>query len=351
MGEAWAVLVGVSRYEAMEPDRQLPAVARNLDGLAEQLTDPAVGGVAPERCTVVREPADAEAVLSALRSAAKAAEGGSLLFYYAGHGLTDPLKDGGALHLALPASYEPGGTHLALDYGHIRTALLREAAAVPRKTVILDCCWSALAIPGAMSGTSGGTAFANAAAVEGTAVLTACAATQQARSPEGETYTAFTGALIDLLDQGLPDGPEYLDAATVYARLAPRLGGRGLPAPQLGCTGGGGAIPLARNTAYMADPGPSPEHAKAADPGPDEEPRPDPAELRSRSRESRRLGDYARAGQLLRTAAAAGDPDSLRELAAHLRRSGHYADAAELEHTPAPALPALLSRLTTAGVV
>ena len=335
----------------MGQDRQLPAVARNLSGLAERLTDPAIGSVAPERCTVVREPADAEAVLSALRSAAKAAKGGSLLFYYAGHGLTDPLKDGGALHLALPHSYEPGGTHLALDYGHIRTALLREAAAVPRKTVILDCCWSALAIPGAMSGTSQGTAFANAAAIEGTAVLTACAATQQARSPQGETYTAFTGALIDLLDRGLPGGPEYLDAATVHAWLSPRLGGRGLPSPQLGCTGGGSAIPLARNTAYAPAAGPSPEHAKAAEPGPDEPPRPDPAELRSRSRESRRLGDYAEAGQLLRKAAAGGDPDSLRELAAHLRRSGHYADATELEHTPAPALPALLDRLRTAGVV
>ncbi|WP_328914106.1 MULTISPECIES: caspase, EACC1-associated type [unclassified Streptomyces] len=341
-GASRAVLIGVSRYDAMPADRQLPAVARNLDALAALLTDPRVWGLPPEHCAVVREPADSEAVLAAIRAAARAVTGdGTLLVYYAGHGLTDPLKDGGgALHLALPGSYEPGGTHLALDYGHVRTALLREAAGVPRKVVVLDCCWSALAIPGAMGGAANGTVFANSAAIEGTAVLTACAATRQARSPEGETYTAFTGALVDLLEQGLPGGPETLDVGTVYARLTARLGGRGMPAPQLGCTGDGSGIPLVRNTAA----GPSGEHERGC--GEAEEP---PA--RDAAAELRRRGDYDQASRTLRSAAAVGDRDSVRDLAAHLRRSGHYAYAAELELAPPATLPALITRLRTAGIV
>lgn len=339
------MLIGVSAYAAMPPDRQLPAVANNLKRLAELLADERVWGLPPENCAVV-EPDHAEDVMAAVRAAAKAATG-TLLVYYAGHGLTDPLKDGGALYLALPGSYEPGGTHTALNYGDIKATLLREGANVPQKVVVLDCCWSALAIPGAMGG-AGGEAFANAAAIKGTAVLTACAATQQARSPEGETYTAFTGALIELLDQGVPGGPDTLDVGTLYTQLRTRLGPRGMPEPQLGCVDDGSRIALARNTA----PRPPEEHTKPPDhPAAATSARPDGAELRRRSRELLRVGDYEGATRLLRHAAAAGDREAVAELAVELRRSSHYDHAAALEQATLHALPRIIAHLHTSGIL
>lgn len=78
------------------------------------------------------------------------------------------------------------------------------ATAVPQKVVILDCCWSGKALKGA---TMGADDLAAIAAVKGTAVLTACASTAKALSPAGEDCTAFTGALTQILYEGIRGGP------------------------------------------------------------------------------------------------------------------------------------------------
>ncbi|MER6843168.1 hypothetical protein [Streptomyces platensis] len=46
--------MGVHDYANLE---KLPAVARNLAGLREALTDPAVWGLPAEACTVLSQPA------------------------------------------------------------------------------------------------------------------------------------------------------------------------------------------------------------------------------------------------------------------------------------------------------
>ena len=53
----------------------------------------------------------------------------------------------------------------------------------------------------------------------GTYLLTATAANAVALAPPGERYTAFTGALLGLLNTGIPDGPELLTFAQIYPRL------------------------------------------------------------------------------------------------------------------------------------
>ncbi|MFF3907608.1 caspase family protein [Streptomyces sp. NPDC001848] len=321
------MLVGVSRYHKMPEDRQLPAVENNLRRLADLLREPLIWGLPPEHCVVLHQPDDADAVISALQTAAKEATA-SLVFYYAGHGLIDPLTGGDELYLALPRSREPAGTHLALRYEHVRAELLR-AAAVPQKVVILDCCWSGRALKGTM----GTDDLAAVAAVNGTAVLAACAATAKALSPAGEDCTAFTGALTQILREGLPGGPRELDIRTLFQSLNHRLGSENRPRPQLATSGSGSDLVLARNRGWQ-------EHTET----PVIRTQPAPAvvrppalcgeHVRPRIRELLRAGRYEEAQDLRLRLAEAGDMEAVREVVTQLQREGHYQPAARLEAAP-----------------
>ena len=82
---SYAVLIGSSRYGSAELS-DLPAVAGNLAGLAEVLTDPALGGFPPDRCIVVPDPASARAVGRTLREYAARAEDTLLVYWPATSG-------------------------------------------------------------------------------------------------------------------------------------------------------------------------------------------------------------------------------------------------------------------------
>ncbi|MGW3007335.1 caspase, EACC1-associated type [Streptomyces sp. NPDC001219] len=234
-----AVLVGVHDYAHLE---KLPAVARNLEGLRDALTDPAVWGLPAEACTVLSQPGSAGQVLDTVRERARKARD-TLLVYYAGHGLTDLHTD--ELYLALPDS-DQEREYTSLRYEYLRRAVLDQQAGAQRTVVILDCCYSGRALLGRMSASEH---IADQAVVEGTCLLTASAETRPALSPPGETYTAFTGELITTLTQGVPDRPDPLDMDTLYRHLRGRLASRSRPVPQQRNRNTGGRIAIARNRA------------------------------------------------------------------------------------------------------
>nr|WP_309302177.1 ABC transporter substrate-binding protein [Streptomyces sp. NBRC 110611] len=265
-----ALLLGVHSYTTL-PD--LPAVARNLAGLEKVLNDPAVWGLPSGRCTVLSQPQTGEEVLDTVQQVARRAED-TLLVYYAGHGLTDPHTD--ELYLALPDS-DREREYTALRYEYLRRAVLDPRAGARRTVVILDCCFSGRALVGRMSA---GDYLADHAMVEGTCLLTASAETRMALSPPGEKYTAFTGALVTALDEGIPDGPDPIDMNTLYRHLHRTLAAGSRPLPQQRNRNTGGLIALARNraTATAPEPTPTPSTPTSAPvPPPTPAPTPDPA--------------------------------------------------------------------------
>ncbi|MGW3008298.1 caspase, EACC1-associated type [Streptomyces sp. NPDC001219] len=260
-----AVLIGVHDYENLAA---LPAVERNLAGLTRAFTDPDLWGLPPTHCVALSQPPSAQDVLDTLSGVAQRATD-TLVVYYAGHGLLDPLSD--ELYLALPGS-DQERLYSALPFEWVRRAILDPRIGARHKVVILDCCYSGRALEGGMSGS---TQVADHALIDGTSLMTAAAKTRKALSPPGEEYTAFTGELITVLTEGIVAGPPLLDMQTVYRHLYTALAAQARPLPQQRNRNTGGLIALARNRAHPAH---RPQPPSAPAPGP---PAPSPSPVPS----------------------------------------------------------------------
>ncbi|QPP07529.1 hypothetical protein G4Z16_15305 [Streptomyces bathyalis] len=230
-----AVVVGVGEYTDLP---RLPAVAGNRAGLTKALADPAVLGLPAERCHVVADPPTSAAMVDpVIRAACEAPD--TLIVYYAGHGFVDHR---GELFLTLPDS-QTARRHTAVPYDWLRQAILENSRA-QRRIMILDCCYSGRALEGMAPATS---ALPAAAGVNGTYLLTSAAENVQALSPKDEECTAFTGELLRVLGEGVPDGQAFLTLDTVYERVRGALKASGKPEPQVQDRGRIGNLPFVHN--------------------------------------------------------------------------------------------------------
>ncbi|MFG3256848.1 AAA family ATPase [Streptomyces sp. NPDC048172] len=286
-----AVLIGVHHYAEGAGLAQLPAVRRNIASLRETLCDDAVWGLAEQDCTVLGPEAGLGSVMQAIDSAAHQATD-TLLIYYAGHGLLHPDRPT-ELHLALHDSNDHQMWR-SLPYAHIRD----EVRAAHRRrglkcAVVLDCCFSGAAVEGSM-GRPPEKLLQQVSDIDGVCVLTSSAATEIAFCLPDQELSAFTGALLGILREGLPDAGPVLDFGTLHGRLQQELGTRDQPQhPQLGAHNSGERIAIFRNPAF-------PSHAPLPGGGQGLGVPAPPERLFGRDRELRDL-----------TGAAAGGPGAL----------------------------------------
>lgn len=298
-----AVLIGVHDYQELSP---LPAVERNVHRLGELFTDGRVWGLPEQRCHVLPQPADLDLVVDKIYQAGEQATD-TLVVYYAGHGLTDHLDDG-ELYLSLPKGEQERYLHRSLSYGTLKRILRAPTVNPVRKVIILDCCWSGRAIEAGMSDGIRDEQLA----IPGVAVLTASAARRKADAPVGADYTAFTGALIDILGNGIPEAAATLSLSRIYQQLLVAL--RAAPTPQYVSRNAGGDVGFVRNVAWR-------EPAGQAVPG---------VVSAMRLTDLRRTGRYDEARRLATQPATDGEPDRKRRIATQLRRMNHYDEASAL---------------------
>lgn len=232
-----AVIVGTYQYDNLD---HLPTVENNIRRLDELLRNAETWGLPSDSRSIILQPRDAGAVVEAVSSASKSATD-TLLFYYAGHGLQESKTR--ELCLALVQS-KPNAVHTTLPFDWLREQFLLAPAA--KKVVILDCCYSARAFKGGMSDS----ALADDAETEGSFLLAAAAETKKAIAPPGESFTAFTGELLETLEHGIVGGPEFLDMTAIYTNVFSSMKRKARPLPQQRARNGGSLITLARNRAY-----------------------------------------------------------------------------------------------------
>jgi WD40 repeat protein len=233
-----AVVVGTGTHAAgsMLPD--IPAVAATATAVRDVLRDQC--GMDERHITSVTNPGTLASFLDAVNQATAEAED-VLLLYYIGHGLVSLGSD---LFLATAATT---GREVMLPAEALPFAAVRDVlSGSPARyvVVVLDCCFSGRA-PGTF-----GTAAANAfelTNVRGSCLLSATSPNEQALAPEGERYTAFSGALLDFLRDGSPAAPRELTLEDAYRHLERALPVHGAPVPQRRVGGDAGGLVVAVN--------------------------------------------------------------------------------------------------------
>ncbi|MEU6256838.1 hypothetical protein [Streptomyces sp. NPDC047043] len=236
------LLVGTGSHPDGSPLPSVPAVEPSLMALATVLREQ--GGVPDENLTVLVDPASPLEFGEAVHQTAKDAED-ALLVHFVGHGLVGP--DNG-LYLATCATDHlvDGLSYKALAYQALRQAVQRSGART--SAVILDCCFSGRAE--APPGPPALDAVFEQALVRGGFLLTSTAREEHGLARPGEEYTAFTGALIRLLRDGDPSGPEQLTLDHAYRYLNRVLPEEGAPRPRRHSSDRAGELVLAGNSAY-----------------------------------------------------------------------------------------------------
>ncbi|GCB46870.1 caspase family protein [Streptomyces sp. NL15-2K] len=315
-----AVIVGVSDYTELEA---LPAVANNVTDMGALFTRDDLWGLPKEHCTTVLNPATGREVLEAVYDAA-AETRDTFVLYFAGHGLVAPRSD--ELCLALPDTNRDR-LYRALEFSKLRRVMLEAGGGARNKVVIVDCCFSGLALEGHMGPA---VEMADHTEVDGSYVMTASAENRLSLAPPGERFTAFTGELLRVLSEGIPDGPEFLDMETIYRSVLCELRAKGHPIPQQRIRNGGRSITLVRNRRGQLLPLPAVRervdllsgHANAL--------RGTPAELAGYAEDLRHRGAEGPADQVLAAAASRWPVQEVAALLLHLERADRRAEAGQV---------------------
>ncbi|MFG3012500.1 caspase domain-containing protein [Streptomyces cinerochromogenes] len=224
-----AVLIGVHEYRHLAP---LPGVQAGVGRLADLLCDPTVWGLPRRHVTVLGAEVSADRILQAVRDAGKAAAE-TLLVYFAGHGLREYRRK--ELYLALADADEDHLTIGTLPYADLVGMLRHEEFPARRRMMFLDCCYSGLAT--SMGGGSVAVLerydlanlVVDMGAGQGDAgddddsdvighVMTSASGTQPSYTPGG-SYPLFTGALIEVLEKGIPGAGPTLSAHSIWQHI------------------------------------------------------------------------------------------------------------------------------------
>ncbi|NUT38627.1 MAG: hypothetical protein HOV86_01465 [Thermoactinospora sp.] len=232
-----AVLLGVAEYAdaAIEP---IPAVERNLRDLKHVLGE----SFTADNCEILR-PEFADRPAAQVARLGKNAED-MFLVYYCGHAARG---SDGELMLTLSDTVWEELEYTGLRIGELRKAIMESNARI--RVLVLDCCFSGSAIhPVLDAGVSN--AIIDAAGIEGAFILTSSAANLPSNAPAGRTYTTFTGAMLDILRNGIPGDSEFVSLNDLYKELDWKLRAGGNPAPKRLNNGTASDIALARNQAY-----------------------------------------------------------------------------------------------------
>ncbi|MFE7412562.1 caspase, EACC1-associated type [Streptomyces laurentii] len=257
-----AVVVGTGRQGAGEAASRLadlPGAARTAREVARVLRERC--GMA-DRVTEIVDPEGPAEVLTAVQAAVDRADGGTVLFFFTGHGLLGPR---GRLFLATAGTARADDTISAVPYAQIQDRLGDAAA---RAVVVLDCCFSGLAAT--VPSDAHRDPFATARP-PGSFLLASSTGYSASFAPADEPYTLFGGELIRLLEEGDPSGPRWLTLLDVYRLLDRRFQG-GPARPYADGVGRAADLVLTRNAGYLAAPArgaePDGEPAGATDTGP-----------------------------------------------------------------------------------
>jgi Caspase domain len=257
-GSAYALLIGVGDFD--DPMyKALPSSYRSIEKLAGLLTDRdgIMWQLPPSRINVLGPQVTADEARLALKEATEQENLQSLLVCVSCHGHRyDEWHRPPGLHLAMTSSLRDlDGTHWRYDEISQSLARAKEERKIKHILLIVDACEAdGLSVPPGQG--SGHAAEIDDLKVPGMVVLTATKYRTQAWPHwPGTEWTAFLGALIQSIEDGIPGPLEILTAKRVFAEAGRRIAdarmkNSRIPEPYNWGTGVSD-IPLCRNRAHQ----------------------------------------------------------------------------------------------------
>lgn len=215
-----AVLIGISDFEELPP---LPAVAANVEDLANALAAPGLWRLPPENISCPQDLKAPFEVKKAVKEAASKATD-TLLVYYGGHGLLD---DHGKIHLAIASSTDDAES--GVPYASIHKVVSDSNA--NRKIIILDCCYAERALHQA-AGLELGLDNFETPGTAGMYLFFAATKNEKALVGSGR-HTVFTGEFLKLLERGIVRGPRMISLRDIYDNMLSTFPSQAFPEPRL----------------------------------------------------------------------------------------------------------------------
>lgn len=234
-----AIILGAHKFESYQLLEAAPAFLGSANALRNYLKNPEFGWGLPksailDRFDVVRKPDDLLVEIGKFldEHSNNNAPVRNLLVYYIGHGFFSEFHD---YYLALPATTP--GFEMQTSLRPLALArTIKKHAPFFRRFLVLDCCFAGEASKEFMTSDSQlafkqvQSAFADYARKSlletpkrGTALLCASSKDSPAIAMDGEPFTMFTGALLDLLHRGEPIDRARFNLETVKELVWKRL--------------------------------------------------------------------------------------------------------------------------------
>jgi uncharacterized caspase-like protein len=244
------VLIGSTKSES-DPINlpALPAVANNIEALKRIFADGEIVGVDSSCIETIIDPQNAPQLLVRLARIARQAED-TLVVYYAGHGMKS-FEENGLFLCTLETTQEE--SHLnGVEFNRIRQIIFGSPAA--KKILIFDCCYSGEINSEEMGG-SAESLIASNIKIKGTYSIASGPRNRLSYSFPGDRYTGFSGELINVLENGIPENVEYLTLNRIYELLKARIASNPrLPSPTRKMDDEAAEIVLARNAGWSSLP-------------------------------------------------------------------------------------------------
>lgn len=243
-----AVLIGASKFvKGPKKLPDLPGVKNNIKDLAMVLRNKKIVGIPDKNVVEILDEAHPNKILMELVKACRKAKD-TLIVYYAGHGIVS--KNSHSLCLATTETTDEDADYNAIEFEKIREAISETSAG--KKILIIDSCFSGRALKEVGSMSSSPSALRTNLNIKGTYAIASAPANRKAFAPPNEHYTAFSGALIDTLNNGVGNGHEGINLLELYEQVRDKLRDRkSVPEPEKANVKEGNNIVIARNIKFI----------------------------------------------------------------------------------------------------
>jgi regulation of enolase protein 1 (concanavalin A-like superfamily) len=195
----YALLIGVSNYETLP---NLLGPTKDIKEISKLLQNPNIGEFIPENITILEDP-EREEVENAIYDLFERPKKGDLvLFYFAGHGITDML---GQFYLAARRTRKDKEklrdiTAISAKYLHEKMS----QSLSERQVIILDCCFSGAFTKG-MAARASGQVNLEYLGGKGRAVLASSTSTQYSFEHQESGLGIYTHYLLKGIETGTAD--------------------------------------------------------------------------------------------------------------------------------------------------